>query len=299
MNDGQSGINGQPGIGNSTGFSSFSNVGTGDIYLTPQKKSKKGLVIILIFLFLIIVGGGIAAVLLLRNQGKSEEATLNTRETFNKFANYVFYGEERDGEFIPYDGWSRVSSLRNAVGNIDEEYKAVFFEKADELLSKFEKNIKASKPEELKSGDDEYLYWSVAESLENNFNDLEEFVFIEELSDKDIFTVLTQITKEEAIEDIMDSYSGIENESFLNVVRNYYLNFLNVVELYKNNNCYDDEMVLNDVCAITVSGQNSEVFDDYRLANDFYRDEIDANTDIILDACIKINKVMNTEENNG
>lgn len=68
--------------------------GTGDIVLAPEKKSRKGLIIGLIVGVLIVVG--LVAGIFLTRGGGIGGVNMSTEEAFNRYANYLLYGEESD-----------------------------------------------------------------------------------------------------------------------------------------------------------------------------------------------------------
>ena len=126
--------------------------GTGGIVLAPEKKSHKGVIIALIVAALII-GGLFAAVFFMRSGGNGV-ASGDARSAFNKYANYILYGEDSDkaleGEYDAEQAYE-IYNIQAA----QEKEKEEFFEKASGLLNNFESLI-GETTQELISATEDY-----------------------------------------------------------------------------------------------------------------------------------------------
>lgn len=112
---------------NTGGAGGTGGAGTGDIILAPEKKSKKwwivggvvGAVGVIIVVWLVLSNG-------LFNGGK-----ISLRKTFNEFANYVLYGEEKDDEIDVELDTSYDYYFNNNMDNTE------MYDTVDELFSDF------------------------------------------------------------------------------------------------------------------------------------------------------------------
>lgn len=71
--------------------------GTGDIVLAPEKKSKKG-VIIAIIVALVLAGALLAVAFATLGGGGNSGVSGDAKTAFNRYANYLLYGEDSDKE---------------------------------------------------------------------------------------------------------------------------------------------------------------------------------------------------------
>lgn len=112
--------------------------GTGDIVLAPEKKSHKGVIIALV-LAVLIIGGLFAVVFLTRSSGNANVGN-NAKLAFNKYANYILYGEDSDkaleGEYD--DG---KNYMIDELDLSDEDAVERFFSKADDLWGQFDASL--------------------------------------------------------------------------------------------------------------------------------------------------------------
>lgn len=154
------GTNMQQGMGmQQPGTGAMSSVGSGqgDIILAAEKKSHKGVIIALILAALII--GGMFAVVYLSSSSLfgGGGASVDAKTAFNRYANYLLYGENSDAElkgeynengiYMVYeikDGDNKINMMA-MDGTGAEEYSDVtasdFFAKAETLWGDFYKAL--------------------------------------------------------------------------------------------------------------------------------------------------------------
>ena len=127
------------------------NTGTGDIVLTPdKKKSKKGLVIGIVLVLLLLIGGAVAAVMMMGGGNGifgGGEVSEKTKNEFNRFANYVLYGEINDG--VITGDYSPIVDYYFETHQNTEEQQSELFEQTTTLLDQFEEQYKNGNNEEL------------------------------------------------------------------------------------------------------------------------------------------------------
>lgn len=73
--------------------------------------------------------------------------------SFNKYANYLFVGEDSDEKFVPIENWILASALKNAVFNSDIEWKEKYFANARRLQSSLVDLVGEAYSEESEDGE--------------------------------------------------------------------------------------------------------------------------------------------------
>lgn len=132
--------------------------GTGDIVLQPEtpQKSKKPLILV-ILIILLLIGAFVAYFVATSNNNNSQiSVSTDTKTSFNRYANYLLYGEDSDNALEgEYDGENSYT-LYDKINSNDEQG---FFEKTQSLLEEFGDGFHKTNSinEELQSLVDNYI----------------------------------------------------------------------------------------------------------------------------------------------
>lgn len=116
----------------------YFNQAVGDIVLADenavaQKKKVKKIALIVVAA-LVVIGGGLAAFLLLNQANKPSANKVKT--AFNRYANYVLYGEEKDSDIGEYSASTRYTIMDKYI-DYDENYNKRFKELFDKFYEEF------------------------------------------------------------------------------------------------------------------------------------------------------------------
>lgn len=205
--------------------------GTGDIVLAPEKKSHKGVIIALV-LAALIIGGLFAAVFLMRggNSGTNGDA----KTAFNKYANYLLYGEDSDKAL---EGEYDESNIYKLDEIRSEDAKAVtnYFKTANELLINFES---------LMGGNTNNDLATVINNYRADF-ELVRLTFTKEYISED--ELINEVVDNElgAVKDwIANKYNNLTNSNYDSVKQyaeaeiNYYQLYAEYLENLKTRGCF-------------------------------------------------------------
>ena len=203
--------------------------GTGDIVLSSGgsdsfdgRKSRKGLIAALIILVVLAVGAGVGYALwqggVFGGNGGGSEMVVDVaelRSTFNKYANYVYRGEESERGFELDWNWKSVSELKFMLGE-DEDLneRTAFFRKAKELNDGFyEASLKIYNDEigDIESG--VYILQNFARLINDQFNNL--YTISSENSEID-----KMLIDDAGVDDVEEYYEYLA-ESLLSSLNNF------------------------------------------------------------------------------
>lgn len=236
--------------------------GAGDIVLAPEKKSHKGVIIALILAVLIIGGLFIVMFLIPRGSG-SVNVSDATKLAFNKYANYLLYGEDSDkaleGEYDEINIY-KLDEIRS------EDAKAVtnYFKTANELLTNFESLMSGNTNNDLVTVINNYRadFELVRLTFDKEYINEEELV--SEVMNNDLDTTKTWVT---------DKYSSLAKSNYDNIKKyaeaeiNYYQLYAEYLEGVKGAGCLNiEEGVIcenysNDELALQIAEISDEVND--------------------------------------
>lgn len=226
--------------------------GTGDIILTPEKKSHKG--IIIIALAVLIIGGFFAVMFLTRNGDGNVNISNNAKLAFNKYANYLLYGEDSDK---PLEGEYDEDSIYKLDEMWGEDAQAVtnYFKIANELLANFESFTNANTNGDFITTVDNYR--ADFELVRLTFN--KEYITEEELVNEVLSNNL-----EDTKTWIADKYNSLAKSSYESVKKyaeaeiNYYQLYAEYLENLKARGCFGDGAVCDSSMDENLDSQMAE-----------------------------------------
>lgn len=267
--------------------------GTGDIVLAPEKKSRKGVIIALIVAVLII-GGLFAAVFLMQRNGSgSVSISKNAELAFNKYANYLLYGEDSDAELNEERSEDTEDYMvNNLIADEDTDNSgsgispSVFFSKAEQLWNTFYENLSDSELAQLGSILDVYKedFEFTKIFITNTVLDDENFVVQFTTMDK---TSLSKWINEHFADFVKSSYAKIR-EYGENGIR-YYNLYAEYLEQAKLAGCLSEGGGLVIPCeGLSTIGMSDEMIE---IGNEMatYQDEA---ISAVSDDCWKIERVL-------
>lgn len=150
----------------------------GDIVLQPEapKKSKKPLVLIII-LILVLVGAFAAYVFVNSKSGQNLLGQANPATSFNRYANYLLYGEDSDKPLEEEYNDTKVYTIEKLNGSDDAN---AFFDVSQQLFDNFYSDFYKMpiNNEELKSLVDDYRGNLSLVKIHSNTEDIEAENFI-------------------------------------------------------------------------------------------------------------------------
>lgn len=226
------------GITSGGGYSVPVSSGTGDIVLGGgQKKSKRGLIIGII-LGLVLVVGVVVGVLVLPGVLKTND----NKVAFNKYANFVLYGNEDEG----YRGTDyEISYFESQMSDIEKA--RAFFDKADVLWSKTDVEISGDLGAEYSQQREMYEFLSV--------------IYKRDILRRNVVTEYYIENGEEATKKYIDEYYDVSEET-----SNLYLRDLKETFSLWGNSIMDKIAIYDNVGCLTQ-------FEDYGCFNDKASDE--------------------------
>ena len=255
--------------------------GVGDIVLVPEKKSHRGVVIALIIAVLII-GGLFVAVFLAKNNGGNSGVSEDAKLAFNKYANYLLYGEDSDKVL---EGEYDESSIYKLDEIRSEDAKAVtnYFKTANELLTNFESLMSGNTNNDLVTAINNYRADFELVRLTFNKEYINEEELASEVMNNDLDTVKTWIASK---------YNSLTKSSYNNIKQyaeaeiNYYQLYAEYLGELKAMGCF------NEVSACDTSmGEDleSKMMEYAKIALDIENDS----TRNVLSGCWTISGVLN------
>ena len=262
--------------------------GTGDIVIAPEKKSHKW-VIVAIILAILVIGGLFAAIFLTRNGGSGVNVSNDAKLAFNRYANYLLYGEDSDkaleGEYDEHEIY-KLDEMRS------ENAQAVtsYFKTASELLANFESFTNGNTNGDFITTVDNYR--ADFELVRLTFN--KEYITEEELVNEVLSNNL-----EDTKTWIASKYANLTKSSYENIRQyaeaeiNYYQLYAEYLEKAKDASCLnaEGELACEDYSDETLELQIEETSDEASKA----ASSADYN---VLRGCWDINKILNGEVKN-
>lgn len=326
MNEGQNPNSGLGGAGNRSNFGAqvpqggFSSggqpmtpmqapisSGTGDIVLSQEKKSHKKVVIAIVVAVLVI--GGLAALLFLRfGGGGNAGVSVNTKQAFYRYANYLLYGEDSDAaleekneetesegedesdDYIDIYTLDEVVADADATGEEGEILAGEYFAKAEQLWDTFYGSLGSGVNAELKE---------MVESYKEDFEFTKIFVEAPVL-DNDVFAEkFVTMSRANLNKWIQSYYMGFLNSGYEKIKEygqngiQYYGLYADYLEQVKGVGCLSDsgEMVAQCEGLATVE-MNDEMLGLMDEMMDYRNEAILATTD----DCWTIAKMLNGEK---
>lgn len=244
---------GPGGVTPSTPTQASGSFGTGDIVLTPEKKSHKGIIIALV-LTVLIVGGFFAVMFQIRNGGGNMNVSNDAKLAFNKYANYLLYGKDSDKALEGEYDEDSIYKLDEMWG---ENAQAVtnFFKTADELLASFESFTNGNANSDFMTAVNNYR--ADFELVRLTFN--KEYITEEELINKVLGNNL-----EDTKTWIANKYASLTKSSYEDVKKyaeaeiNYYQLYAEYLENLKARGCFGDGAVCDSSIDENLDSQMAE-----------------------------------------
>lgn len=268
--------------------------GTGDIMLAPEKKSHKGVIIALI-LAVLIIGGLFVAVFLMRGGGNSGVSG-DAKIAFNKYANYLLYGEDSDKELEEeYDGASEEYAIygivaeRDKVNNKGEALVDEFFAKADGLWNNFYSNL---------SDDDLSRMGDYLSEYHENFDFTKLFLTTPKLSDDGFVEKYMTMNESSLNQWIRDRFSKFVNSNYNSIKEygekgiQYYVMYADYLKQIRSIGCLDETEKMIIPCEqLDAIGLSSEMIELGNWVNNYENEAISAT----FDDCWVIERLLNGE----
>ena len=261
--------------------------GTGDIVLAPGKKSHKGIIIAIILAVLAI--GGFFAVMFLTSKSNNVNISDNVKMAFNKYANYLLYGEDSDKALeggYDEDEIYRLDEVRDENAQIITNY----FKTANELLTNFESLAKGTANGDL---------ITVVDNYRANF-ELVRLTFGKEyISEEGLVDEVLNNNLEDTKTWIANKYASLVKSNYENVKEyaeaeiSYYQLYAEYLEKAKDAGCLNMEegLICEDYSDDALESQIDDASDEAggMVLNANYA---------VLRGCWGINKILNGEVKN-
>ncbi|MBR0465650.1 hypothetical protein IJJ02_02600 [Candidatus Saccharibacteria bacterium] len=212
--------------------------GTGDIVLAPEKKSRKGVVIALI-VGLLIIGGIFAAIFLMRGGGGSVNVNEDTKLAFNKYANYLLYGEDSDQALSEeYEG-DEEKGIYAMLGAESDQAKP-YADTLNALWDDF-----TDRTNNFSFGNDGLVRDDYGERVKF----ISVYLINNSKLDEEKIMTLAQTDASKTVDDYFKLYQGFNFEEAKEYVENgrlYFENLVRIMEIIKGLGCYSNEEGIND-----------------------------------------------------
>ena len=244
--------------------------GTGDIVLAPQKKSsRKGLIIAAIVGLLVVVGV-VAGVLLMRGGGIGG-TNMSAKEAFNRYANYLLYGEESDADLAINDdiedNENDSSELRSVLVSDDNSFVSEYANRLNALWNDF---IMVSDDFVIEEGYTISVYGEkvnfMIDYLDNRANVAESLVFDYAINN-------SEQDAKQLIGDYFEIFSGYtfsEAETYVENGKMYYDGLIENVVKMKTSGCYvgDNGSFTCPVAILNSLAEDASKYDENKSAMD-------------------------------
>lgn len=262
--------------------------GTGDIVLAPEKKSHKG-IIVAIILAILVIGGLLAMMFVMSKGGGSVNISNDAKLAFNKYANYLLYGEDSDkaleGEYDENEIY-KLDEMRDEDAQVVTNY----FKTANELLSNFESFTNGNTNNDFITAVDDYR--ADFELVRLTFNK-------EYISEEELASMVLANNLEDTKTWIANKYANLTKSGYEKVKKyaeseiNYYQLYAECLEKAKAAGCLNAEDGI--VCDFSDETLESQIDDASEEASKMAL-SADHN---VLRGCWEINKFLNGEVKNA
>ena len=259
--------------------------GAGDIVLAPEKKSHKGVIIALILAVLIIGGLFIVMFLIPRGSG-SVNVSDATKLAFNKYANYLLYGEDSDKALEGEYDESNIYKL-DEIRSEDAKGVTNYFKTANELLTNFESLMSGNTNNDLVTVINNYRADFELVRLTFNKEYINEEELASEVMNNDLDTVKAWIASK---------YNSLTKSSYDNIKQyaeaeiNYYQLYAEYLEEAKSSGC------LNAGEGVTCADYGNEILESQIVEASDEANDMVLNADHnVLKNCWNISGLINGE----
>ena len=227
--------------------------GAGDIILKPEKKSHKS-IIIAIVLAVLIIGGLLTVMFLTSKNSGSVNISNDAKLAFNKYANYLLYGEDSDkaleGEYDE-DEIYKLDEIRSENAQVVTNY----FKTANELLSNFEALINGNANNDFITAVNNYRADFELVRLTFNKEYITEEELINEVLNNNLEDTKTWIT---------NKYASLTKSNYENIKKyaeaeiNYYQLYAEYLESLKMKGCFGNNVKCDGGMDETLDSQITE-----------------------------------------
>lgn len=216
----------QPAFSNAPEYfnNAVQDIAIADAAADDAKRKRKKIALIAVAV-LLVIGAGLGAFFLIQQANKPSANRVKT--AFNRYANYVLYGEEKDSDIGEYSDTARYTIMDKYL-NRDDNYN----KRLNELFEAFTKEYASAAENGLyeKDGIDYYkdIYYAVYDSYElDNQLSFERIISLYESEGSE--------AAEEAIEDVYEQYGKNTDHRYVYdwyATRTDYINVLDAFSTY-------------------------------------------------------------------